>query len=134
MKKKAFKGVKTVYIASPYTSRRMFPFNKLEQYLRYREVTKFIGRLHDLYTHAFIGPITQSHKTAPFTRTKAGGFDHWRDIDLTFISKSDEVWVVQLPGWDQSIGVLEEITFALKHQIPVHYWSKTKNGYKRHAE
>jgi hypothetical protein len=108
-----------VYVASAYSSKKKYPLNKIEEYIRYRAVTKCIGKLHDRYPFAFIGPITQSHNTAWFTTTKSGGFEHWKTIDLTYISRCDEMWLFMNDGWNESVGVREELMYCFEHMIPI---------------
>lgn len=118
------KLTKMVYVASAYTAKNknlsQHAKKNLERF-RERSVTKCIGFLHDIYPYAFIGPITQSYQTAPFTKSKKGSFKYWEKIDLTFVSRCDELWVFTLPGWKESTGVKAEIKFAKAKKIPVKY-------------
>lgn len=107
---------KMIYIASPYSHK-----SPSVQEERYMEITKAIGKLQDRFNYAFIGPITQSHNTVRFMKSKGTGFTSWELRDLTYISHCDEVWVVKLPGWKKSIGVTKEIIFAEENLIPVKY-------------
>lgn len=101
-----------IYVASPYTYKSRIPgLSWLRRYLRYRAITKIIGRLQDKYPYAFIGPITQSHNTAKYMLNSATDFKSWARRDLTYISHCDEMWVVLLDGWNQSTGVLAEVKF-----------------------
>ena len=43
----------------------------------------------------------------------------WYSWDLQFLARADELLVVQLPGWEQSKGVLVEIAAAQARNIPV---------------
>lgn len=119
MKPKKFKPTKMVYVASAYSSKLVWPLNKIQEYFRYRAVTKCIGKLHDKYPYAFIGPITQSHNTTSFTSTKTGGFEHWVNIDLTYISKCDELWLFMNDGWKTSVGVRRELWHCFENNIKI---------------
>ena len=110
-----------IYIASPFSSKLIYPLNKIHEYIRYRRVTKMIGKLQDTFPYAFIGPITQSYHTKKFSKSKCGQFKSWEIVDLTFISKCDELWVIEMDGWEESTGVQAEIKFAKKRKIPVSY-------------
>jgi hypothetical protein len=110
------KLTKLVYIASPYTYKGIgirLCKRKIMQKKRYEEVTRVAGLLEEKYPYAFILPITMSHNTAKHMKVKNNGeFKYWARRDLTYINKCDELWVVTMPGWDESIGVIEEIKFA----------------------
>ncbi len=107
------KLTKQIYVASPYSGKhRLAIVNFFTRLSRYLQITRIIGKLQDKYPYAFIGPITQSHHTAKYMTKGCTAFSAWRLRDLTYISRSDEVWVVMMPGWDKSTGVLSEIEFA----------------------
>lgn len=38
-------------------------------------------------------------------------FDTWRDFDLHMLGLAQELWVLTLPGWEDSYGVNEEIKY-----------------------
>lgn len=106
---------KEIYIASPYSHP-----SKLIMYERCHQITCIGARLTKIYGYAFILPIltsVQLQQVEDFDHT----FNQWRTIDLTFIMRVDEVWVVMLPGWEESIGVTAEIDFAIKNNIPVKF-------------
>ncbi len=47
----------------------------------------------------------------------------WYAWDLQFLARSDELLVLQLPGWEDSKGVMVEIAGAQTKGIPVHCMS-----------
>lgn len=106
-----------VYLCSPYT-------NKSRHIMDYREeqVSITAARLTHKLGVTFFLPITQS---ARMSSLMPGLFGHtfatWKDIDLDAIDHSDEVWVLKLPGWRESIGVTAEINHAKKKGKPVKY-------------
>lgn len=106
--------MKLIYLASPYSHKD----RQIEKF-RYKEITRIAAKLHKKYPYAFILPITQSHELKNWEPSLGGSFVKWRDRDLHFISKSDEVWVVLMEGWLESIGVQAEIEFAKECNIPV---------------
>ncbi len=110
------KELKLIYIASPYSHK-----DKAIENYRYKEITRIAAKLHKRYDHAFILPITQSYQVNTWEPSLGGSFSKWRDRDLLFISKSDEVWVVMLEGWQESIGVKAEIAFATENLIPIQF-------------
>lgn len=48
-------------------------------------------------------------------------YKFWKDMCETFVSKSDRLIAVQLPGWEKSIGLTAEIELATSLNIPVEY-------------
>ncbi len=42
----------------------------------------------------------------------------------------DEVWVLCLPGWYESVGVLDEIQYAYKTSKPVYFIGVDQGGYE----
>ncbi len=119
------------YVCSPFTAKGIGSkrLKRNLETMRERLVTEAIGKLHDQFPFAFIGPITQSYQTAKFTKSKTGAFDSWRLIDLTFVDRSDEVWLLNLPGWEESTGVKEEIEYARKKKKPIKVieWTSLRN-------
>lgn len=114
-----------VYIASPYTctESKEQEANELVQQYRYDVVTAVAGLLEDIYGYAFICPITQSHNLAKYMKKRNGTFAAWKTVDLTFIFRCDEVWVVKIDGWNRSVGVLAEIEFAKENGKIIKYVS-----------
>jgi hypothetical protein len=58
---------------------------------------------------------------ARYNKNLKGTFDAWADIDLKEVEIRDETWVVKMDGWKQSIGVTEEIKYALSLNKPVYF-------------
>ena len=46
----------------------------------------------------------------------------WYQWDLSFLTRCDQLWVLQLPGWQDSIGVAMEIGAATALGMPIRYW------------
>jgi len=112
---------KMVYLASPFTC--YYESNTLKHQIerfRYDLITEIGGKLELIYAYAFILPITMSYNTAKYMNV-SGEFKYWARRDLTYISRSDEVWVVQMEGWEDSIGIREEVKFAQENNITVRY-------------
>jgi hypothetical protein len=104
-----------IYLASPYS--HIDPEIEL---VRYRQITNIAGRLIDKGVVLF-APITQSVAVVKYSRVNSRGFDYWEKFDKEFVSLSDEVWVVVMPGWRESVGVQEEIRYAESLGKPVRY-------------
>lgn len=59
-------------------------------------------------------PICERHKIP-------GSYTFWKEYSQTLLSKCDELIVLRMPGWEESIGVLDEIRFAIQLNIPIKY-------------
>lgn len=97
-----------IYLASPYT-------HKEEAIMKAREIeiTLIAARLTKMYKIPMFLPITQSARMAQLCPSLFGHtFDAWKDIDLMAINHCDEVWVITMPGWKESVGVQAEIAYA----------------------
>lgn len=117
--------MKTVYLASPYSHR-----NRSVEVKRYLDVTKVAALLtRDLGVPMFL-PITQSYKMVEMIPALGGSFEKWKKIDLTWVGRSDELWVVMLDGWDKSIGVLAEIRHAKRLKKKIRYIEYDGKNYK----
>ncbi len=48
-------------------------------------------------------------------------FSFWENFDKTFVERCDTILVLTLPGWNESIGVAEEIKYAASLNIPINF-------------
>lgn len=108
--------MKMIYLASPYSHKKTSVQNK-----RYRDITKVAAKLTKDTGLCFFLPITQSFQLVKVDPSLGGSFSAWRNIDLYAIKKSDEMWVVTMDGWLESIGVQAEIAYAKSLKKPVKY-------------
>lgn len=114
---KKTKEFKLVYLASPYSHK-----DPKVMFKRYTAVTKAAAKLMQMYDVVFFLPITQSHHMVKLNSNMNGGWNYWKGVDLFMISRSDEVWVLQLDGWKESVGVTAEIEYAREQGIRVRYF------------
>lgn len=110
-----------VYLASPFTDE-----DSRVMSLR-RDAVDVIGaKLCAIHRVAVFPPITVSAMYSElFPELFGTSFAFWKEIDLKVISRSDEVWVVMLDGWKESIGVQAEIKYSKRKKIPVKYIDPT---------
>lgn len=106
--------MKKIYLAGPYTHS-----NKDIMTIREKELSLVAARL--LATgYLVFSPITQA---VPLTNTHVQlphTWEFWEKLDFSFIKDwANEVWVLNLTGWEQSVGVTAEITYAQELGIPV---------------
>ena len=105
--------MKLIYLASPYSHDD--PEVRLG---RFDAVCKMAGAL--MRTHLVFSPIAHTHPIAVHCDLPLG-FAYWAEFDRRMISMCDEVWILRLPGWDLSVGVLAEIEIAKLLKKPLHY-------------
>ncbi len=102
------------YFASPYSSDCAYV-----REVRYLDVIKVATDLIRL-DFTLIEPIAMSHQHAQRFGLP-GTYAFWQKRDRKFIDLCDAVIVCLLDGWDQSIGVTDEISYAQEQGKPVYY-------------
>lgn len=108
---------KLIYLASPFSHKD----NQVEEYREFM-TTAAAAQLTQEYGYAMFLPITQSYAMKLHSPELGGSFECWKDIDLYMVrEKVDEIWVLTLPGWDKSIGVLAELEEAKNYNKPIKY-------------
>lgn len=115
---------KLIYLASPYSS--LFWGTKEERFrATARLAALFLKAGHNVYS-----PICHSHPIATFG-SMDGSWGSWQKLNETMMLVSHELWVVMLPGWEESVGVQAEINFFKNLNRPVKLAGKMEYG---HAE
>lgn len=105
---------KLIYLASPYSHAESWV-----KEMRERLVTAVAARLtHE--GHCVFSPITESHQCA-MMHNLPGGWEFWENKDRLIISKCDELWILRLRGWKESVGVQAEIKLAKEIGIHIRY-------------
>ena len=101
------------YLASPYTSDHQPTCHE-----RYHLACKAAAILMQ-QGHVVFSPIAHSHGIARFI------IDHthalWMTQDLPFLDFAAKMVVMMLPGWEESMGIKQEIKHARDKGIPVEY-------------
>lgn len=102
------------YLAIPYSDKsediREFRAN-IADYIWYK-LTKE-GRI-------IFSPISGCHNIAKKYKLPTE-WSFWRNIDFEFLKHCKKIIVVQLEGWEKSVGVTAEIEFSKLHNIPIEY-------------
>ena len=111
---------KLIYLAQPYSHE-----NKDVRIWRYEKALKAVAAGMKWHVY-FISPIIQSHLVAE-TFDLSTDFEYWKIMDEAILSRCDEMWILNLPGWYKSVGVKEEYKIAKKHGIPVYLTSLIHN-------
>ncbi len=102
-----------VYLASPYSH----PDPKIKE-KRLSLVNRIACSLMQGGTHVY-SPLTHN---IPLIRLGIPGtWTAWKKYDLSMLSRCDRLVVLMLPGWEESVGVADEIHHAKEHHIPIEY-------------
>jgi hypothetical protein len=123
---------KLIYLASPYTSQ--FPDITERRVRQVQDATaKFIEQGYLIFS-----PIINSHPITDLVSFSAvnteDGMSPWMDYDRAMIDRSDELWVLCLDGWQDSLVIEAEVAHALQGGKPVKYFSYPElreNGHVR---
>ena len=103
-----------VYFASPYTHEHQ-PIVRQ----RVREIVDVTGRAINFQKD--IIPISPIAYTDQFAYVLSMTEEDWRAFVLQYLSVSDGMIVVKMPGWESSVGIRKEISFCQEHRIPFIY-------------
>lgn len=104
---------KLAYLASPYTH----PDRAVRQ-ARFEAACRAAAALIRR-GHVVFSPIAHSHCIARHGLPLDWGF--WEGQDRRLLAACDELWVLQLDGWEHSRGVLAEIAIARALGKPVRF-------------
>jgi hypothetical protein len=107
-----------VYLASPYSHAAI-------RDARYQAACRATAALISA-GHVVFSPIVHSHPLVAFGL--AGNWETWERIDRAFLERFDEVAVLMLDGWDQSIGVQAELRIAREMGKPVRFLEVDATG------
>jgi len=67
--------------------------------------------------YVVFSPISHSHPIGETMEQKNHVF--WLYQDFPMLEACDQLWILALEGWEQSIGVYAEIRHALKCKMPI---------------
>ena len=105
---------KLIYIGSPYSHP-----DKDVMENNFRLVSDLAAKLCSEGKVAF-SPITYGHTLLVF-REMPHTWEFWQNFCLSFLVHADELLVYQMPGWESSKGLADEISFARDHGIKITY-------------
>lgn len=107
--------VKRIYLASPY-SHAEAEIRRLRMLAACKSAAQ-IMRGGDLV----FSPVAHSHPVAGFGLPPE--WDYWRNWCLSFLENwATDFYILQIPGWKESIGVSAERQFAEAKKLPVTFW------------
>lgn len=107
--------MKLLYLACPYTGTAQ------EREMRFQEATRVSAFLMTQGFNVF-SPLTHSHLIAQFLPEFTNTHGFWLTKDKQILKFCDELHILKLPGWENSLGVQEERAFAEDNEMPIVYW------------
>jgi Domain of unknown function (DUF1937) len=110
------------YLAAPYSHKDPEVVEA-----RVAHIAKAAARLLLDTGHNIFSPITHSHPLASLAEIP-GDWEFWRKIDTDWLERCDDVVVLLLPGWRESVGVTAEIKIAKELGLPIRYMHVLMNG------
>jgi len=102
---------KLVYLAGPYVHE-----DKKVMAKRFKTFSKVAGKLmatKDVYVFSH---ITHGH---PIDMTAKFPSFFWLTFSIGMLEKCDEMYILDIEGWQDSVGVKAEIEYAREHNIPI---------------
>lgn len=102
-----------IYLASPYSH----PDATVRE-RRFREVCRAAACMLRA-GHSVFSPIVHGHPLVAHGLLTDWGF--WEPFDRRHIERCDEVVVLMLEGWEESVGVAAEVRIAGELGLPVRY-------------
>ncbi len=114
------KQTKLFYIALPYSH--------YDKEIVKQRVDKF-SSLDSFLNLNYIQTVSPILKQTLLDRNKnlASDWNFWQTLSYTYLSRCDALIVYQLEGWENSVGVTEEIKFAQESNIPIIYIAEYLN-------
>lgn len=103
-----------IYLASPYTS----PDQRLVE-ARFEAAEYFTAYWLRIGAPIF-SPIVYCHRMALIHKLP-GDFAFWKEFNRKLLDRATDLWVLKLPGWEESLGVQSEIQMAKARNLPVAY-------------
>lgn len=103
-----------IYLASPYSH----PDENVrhERYIAARNATATMLR-QELFVYS---PIVHCHDLVK-SEAMPTDFPFWRDYNFAMLRPADALWVLCIPGWQESKGVMWERVFARKYDKYTRY-------------
>lgn len=70
--------------------------------------------------YTVISPITYGHTLLTF-KEMPNDWKFWINFCSELLFKCDRLVLYKIPGWETSVGVAEELSIAIDHDIPITY-------------
>lgn len=112
------KSKKLYYLAVPYSNP-----DKSIILERFHKVNIATGKLLNEGKFVF-SPISMSHPVAE-DASLPSNWEYWLSYDELLLSRCDELIILMLDGWKESVGVTAEIEIAKRLGKPISYLDKS---------
>ena len=99
-----------IYLACPYSHP-----DPQTKYLRFRACARISASLIRA-GHIIFAPIVMSHPM-----TLPSDWEFWEKFDKEFLGVCEQLWVLKLQGWKESIGIKAEIKIMRELGKPIIY-------------
>jgi len=109
-----------VYLATPYSHKE--PFVRHERFEKVNEVAARL--MEDGY--AVFSPISHSHPIEQHMTADQQSWEFWERQDVPILKACDQLFVLMLDGWKESVGVRAEIEKANELNLPIFYLDPEK--------
>jgi len=110
------------YLAAPYSSIHIHIRDR-----RYHQIASVAAQLIKS-GEIIYSPITAHHHLAN-DYDLPSDMTYWLKQNLELLRHCGKLYVLQLDGWKDSVGVRREIDYATEHNIPVEYLPWTKSSF-----
>lgn len=106
---------KLIYLAGPYShkSRRV---RVLREYAHAECAVRLLKNQQHVYS-----PIVETTALASRGGLTDTDWKFWRNHDLVLLGRCDNMYILTIGGWKESIGVRGEVKFALKHKKGIYF-------------
>lgn len=86
-----------------------------------------LADLHMKYPDAvFIAPSIQNYVLLPYLEGRIGPtYESWKERCRCLIDICDMMIVIKAPGWEESVGVMDEIEYAKQGKLPIFFVTLT---------
>jgi hypothetical protein len=112
-----------IYLAQPYSH----PSEEI-RYKRFDEAIEATAWLFRNGLFVF-SPIIHSHPISTCAVVPTD-WEYWAEMDTLMISRCDELYLLQLEGWDKSVGVKAELALCFETNKPVSLMVPKINDYE----
>lgn len=120
-----------IYIASPYSvvPKEYYEAGMTQGLLEFKMQRLMEDRYHSAMKYvvqriaakdAYFSPILYSHEMAKNYQLPKT-FEFWAALNHKFMDACSEVHVLQMYAWEDSLGIKDEIFYAIKKGIPIKY-------------
>ena len=104
---------KKIYLAGPYSHKdKSVREHRVEQINRKAAELMMDGNL-------VFSPISHSHPISKYCAADPCDQNFWLKQDLWILDFCDEMHILCLPGWNESIGIARELVYARQNGIGI---------------